>query len=574
MMKKIIYLILAVLTVALLATTVLAAGTEAASGSCGENLTWKLDSAGTLTVSGTGAMAMYSRVEPAPWYEMADDIKTLIVEEGVTIISATAFRDCSNLNEVRLPNTLLKIGLGAFDSCHSLVRIDIPDSVTTMEPSVFSGCMRLEQVKLPAGITEIDQGMFQGCHSLKSITIPEGVTWIRKGAFVQCNQLETVIFPSTLRVIDSESFNGCRGLTEINIPDGVTQISGWAFENCDGLVTVRIPASVTSLQDGAFRQCSNLTGIWVDENNPHYCSDSFGVLYNKSKTVLMELPGGFEGEYVIPDGVREINVMDCARLIKITVPGSVEDPLFADCENLVSIVYQEGVKRIGQLYNCKNMASVTIPASVTSIAEAAFNDCEYLRHVLYTGSQAQWNAIDIGEYNANLTKTTRHYNASGDAMISLELVEGKKCHEQQILQCTICNEIIKGKSHVMSDEWDVVSYPSCTQDGEERRYCKHCDFYEVEKHPASGHNYKEIVTAPTCLEKGFTTYTCMTCGDTYTDNYTEPKGHNYVNDVCLGCGDIRVSYAPGDHDKDGDVDVDDVLTLLWHVLFPDTYPLI
>ena len=138
-MKKIIYLILAVLTVALLATTVLAAGTEAASGSCGENLTWKLDSAGTLTVSGTGAMAMYSRVEPAPWYEMADDIKTLIVEEGVTIISATAFRDCCNLNEVRLPNTLLKIGLGAFGSCHSLVRIDIPDSVTTMEPSVFSG---------------------------------------------------------------------------------------------------------------------------------------------------------------------------------------------------------------------------------------------------------------------------------------------------------------------------------------------------------------------------------------------------------------------------------------------------
>ena len=57
------------------------------------------------------------------------------------------------------------------------------------------------------------------------------------------------------------------------------------------------------------------------------------------------------------------------------------------------------------------------------------------------------------------------------------------------------------------------------------------------------------------------------------DNFTEPKGHNYVNNVCLGCGDIREGYAPGDHDHDGDVDVDDVLTLLWHVLFPSDYPL-
>lgn len=573
MMKKIIYLILAVLTVALLATTVLAAGTEVASGSCGENLTWRLDNEGTLTISGTGAMAMYSRVEPAPWYEMADDIKTLIVEEGVTIISATAFRDCSNLKEVMLPNTLVKIGLGAFSSCHSLVSIDIPDSVITMEGDVFSDCMRLEQVKLPAGITVIDQGMFASCQSLKSITIPEGVTWIRKAAFWDCNQLETVSFPDTLRVIDPESFYGCHGLTEIDIPDGVTQISGWAFENCDGLVTVRIPASVTSLQDGAFRQCSNLTGIWVDENNPHYCSDSFGVLYNKDKTVLLEMPGGFKGECVIPEGVREINVSACAGLTKITVPGSVAEPTISNCKSLVSIVYREGVEHIARLYGCVNVGSVSIPSSIQRIDEAVFEDCDFLRHVLYAGNEAQWNEIRIGEYNSNLTKTTRHYNASGDEMICLELAEGKKCHEQQILQCTICNEIIKGKSHVMSDEWEVVSYPSCTQDGEERMYCKNCAFYEVEKHPASGHNYKEIVTAPTCLEEGFTTYTCSICGDTYTDNFTEPKGHNYVNDVCLGCGDVRASYAPGDHDKDGDVDVDDVLTLLWHVLFPDTYPL-
>ena len=572
MMKKIIYLILAVLTVALLATTVLAAGTETASGTCGENLTWKLDNEGTLTISGTGAMAMYSRVEPAPWYEMADDIKTLIVEDGVTIISATAFRECSNLEEVSLPNTLVKIGESAFYHCDSLTAIEIPDSVTTMGGSVFSFCIRLEQVKLPAGITEINQCMFQVCHSLKSITIPEGVTWIRKAAFVECNQLETVNFPSTLQVIDSEAFCYCYSLTEITIPDGVTQIGSWAFENCTGLVSVRIPASVTSL-DYAFYDCSSLTGIWVDENNRYYSSDSFGVLYNKDKTVLEELPGGFEGEYVIPEGVRDINVMECAGLTKITVPGSVVDPLFSGCENLTNVVYQEGVEHIGKLYHCNNLSSVSIPASVTVIDEAAFNDCEYLRHVLYTGNEAQWNAINIGEYNANLTKTTIHYDASGDEMISLEIVEGKKCHEQEILQCTICNRILKGKNHAMSDEWVVVSYPSCTQDAEERRYCKHCDFYEVEKQPAHGHDYRETVTAPSCLEKGFTTYSCSICGDTYTDNFTEPKGHNYVNDVCLGCGDVRASYAPGDHDKDGDVDVDDVLTLLWHVLFPDTYPL-
>ena len=74
------------------------------------------------------------------------------------------------------------------------------------------------------------------------------------------------------------------------------------------------------------------------------------------------------------------------------------------------------------------------------------------------------------------------------------------------------------------------------------------------------------------MDKGYTTHTCH-CGDSYVDSYVNAPGHKYENGSCTVCGEPEVKYLPGDVDLDGDVDVDDVLSLLWYVLFPEDYPI-
>lgn len=97
-----------------------------ASGTCGENLTWALDNEGTLTISGTGAMVNYgytSVLDGAPWYDKRSDIKTVVVNSGVTTIGDFAFSHCTNLTSVVIPDSVTVIGAGAFWSWTGLTDV-------------------------------------------------------------------------------------------------------------------------------------------------------------------------------------------------------------------------------------------------------------------------------------------------------------------------------------------------------------------------------------------------------------------------------------------------------------------
>ena len=130
-MKKVLVLLALLAAVCGLLTFSAAAESAAASGICGENLTWTLDAAGTLTVSGTGAMKDYN-YRGAPWYQSRDSIKTVVIESGVTTIGDSAFEDCSSLTSITIPEGVTAIGDFAFADCSSLSSITIPEGVTTI----------------------------------------------------------------------------------------------------------------------------------------------------------------------------------------------------------------------------------------------------------------------------------------------------------------------------------------------------------------------------------------------------------------------------------------------------------
>ncbi len=125
-MKKALALLALLAAVCGLLTFSAAAESAAASGICGENLTWTQDAAGTLTVSGTGAMKDYN-YRGAPWYQSRDSIKTVVIESGVTAIGEYAFYGCSSLISITIPEGVTSIGRSAFYGCSSLKDVSITD---------------------------------------------------------------------------------------------------------------------------------------------------------------------------------------------------------------------------------------------------------------------------------------------------------------------------------------------------------------------------------------------------------------------------------------------------------------
>ena len=237
---------------ALLPTAAFAAdGEPPTSGKCGakgneDSVHWTLDSDGTLTISGSGAMADYDSYYNQPWAGQRDNIKHLVVENGVTSIGNNAFRYCTNLidadmskalslssistsfwgctglKNVVLNEGLKEIGGSAFSFCFgtSPGSINIPSTVTAIGSWCFQECSGLENVTFAGNsqLTKIEGGTFYWCESLKKITIPKSVKLIKddnsNGAF-ESSGLESVIFEpgSGLEEVGLRAFNSGKNLT-------------------------------------------------------------------------------------------------------------------------------------------------------------------------------------------------------------------------------------------------------------------------------------------------------------------------------------------------------------------------
>ena len=222
---------------------------EEKSGTCGDNVSWTLDTDGTLTISGTGATKDYESYESP--FEGKTEIKNVVIESGVTGIGSFLFYNCSNLTEVSIPNSVTSIGENAFYKCSNLTNITIPNSVTS-----------------------IGLGAFFDCKSLTNITIPNSVTSISVAAFMQCSNLTNITIPNSVTSIGDRAFLDCTSLANITIPNSVTSIGLAAFRDCKSLTSITLPNSVTSIGNRAFVGCS-LTSITIKKSLYEQCKDAF-----------------------------------------------------------------------------------------------------------------------------------------------------------------------------------------------------------------------------------------------------------------------------------------------------------
>ena len=321
----------------------------------------------------------------------------------VTIIKNFAFRGCTSLTTVEIPNSVTTIGIAAFGSCTNLTTIEIPNSVTTIGDWAFSSCSNLTIIEIPEGVTTIESYTFSGCTGLNEIKIPNSVTTIGIAAFDSCTNLTAIEIPNSVTTIENAAFKNCTNLTTIEIPNSVTTIGDQVFNGCINLITIKIPNSVTTIGDRAFDYCDRLvevinkSSLNITAGSSNYGKIGFNALVvHEGEESLLEI---VEGVYYYTDASGDDNTNEkiyaCGPTDKnctsITIKEGtthINDSAFDSCTNLTEIKIPNSVTTIGYstFYHCENLTEIKIPNSVIRIQQKAFSTCRNLKTLVIPDS--------------------------------------------------------------------------------------------------------------------------------------------------------------------------------------------
>ena len=371
-------------------------------------------------------------------------LTSVAINSGVTSIGASAFRGCSSLTSVTLPDSFTALGIGtyAFYGCSSLTSINIPKNITTITAYTFYGCSSLTSIDIPNKVATIAAYVFYNCTSLTSINISKRVRVIGESAFRGCSSLTSITIPDSVTSIGTYVFQDCTSLASITIPDRVTSIGAYAFRGCSSLTSITIPNGVTTIGNYAFRNCTSLESItcnatvaptvsastfqgikqygslhypagsdyssWLSTSSyylGYYYWNSIVAKYNVTDTTTATTICGATSSFsqMIVDGTAKT----LATSYKFTTTGehevvyvlkngtSIGDYVFNGCSSLTSINIPDGVENIpNYAFNgCSSLTSITIPDSVISIGNNAFYGCSSLTSITIPD-----NVLFIGSY--------------------------------------------------------------------------------------------------------------------------------------------------------------------------------
>ena len=388
----------------------------------GENAFYNCDSLQSVEIPKclNDVYARYDSIDiPNGVFNECSNLKTIIFEEGSTVIADALFRGCDGLESVTIPNTVTQIYGYAFADCKNLKNINISDSVTVLGENVFQNDTSITEINLPDSITALGRGAFSGCNRLKSIVIPDSVINIGISAFSECKNLESVTLSKGLEKIGENAFYNCDSLQSIEIPKSLKDVyatydsidtPNGVFNECSRLKTIVFEKGSTIIADALFRGCDGLESIVISDTITQIygyafadCKNLKNINISDSVTVLEE--NVFQNdtsitEINLPDSITALGrgaFSGCNRLKSIVIPDSVINigiSAFSECKNLESVTLSKGLEKIGEnaFYNCDSLQSIEIPKSLKDVyatydsidtPNGVFNECDNLKTIAF-----------------------------------------------------------------------------------------------------------------------------------------------------------------------------------------------
>lgn len=433
-------------------------GTLYRSGTCGNNLTWTLDSSGKLTISGTGDMSDYTHdfennIRTSPWADYRSMIRSIEIGSGVTSIGSYAFED-TNITSLTIPGSVTAIGDYGVKVNRYLAELTLQPGLKSIGKEAFSRSYRLTTLTIPGSVTSIGKNAFTNNQQLTTVNfdgtqeqwnaiggkdsgVPDtaklncatavasgkcgtGVKWS-----LASNGVLTIT--GTGKGIMKDYAEGSRkpweskgDVKQIIICEGVTHIGDHAFANSPA-TRVSLPESLTSIGTRAFAGAAitamtipgSVTTIGVEVF--WGCSDLTSLTIRDGVTSIESAFGKCTGltELVLPDSVTSIGTQAfyrCTGLRTVTLSKnltSIGYMAFSGCTGLTDLVFPDSLKEIDQeaFRYCSGLNSISLGTGLTTIGRMAFDGCDPTA-VDYRGTQKEWRSIAIGNKNDCLSRVT------------------------------------------------------------------------------------------------------------------------------------------------------------------------
>jgi len=286
-------------------------------------------------------------------FSNCNSLNSINFPDSLQVIGPAAFYNCTSLREVSIPGGVKRIGQnstegthsggynGVFENCRNLINVDLADGISLLSEKCFKNCIELEEVKLPSSLNSIDHSAFENCIKLVKIDLPVGIQYIDDNLFSGCTNLEQIMIPDSVETISYRAFSGCEKLSSISLPDSVKEIGRSAFQDCSTLHSISLPIGIGLIPDECFAGCTNLVETIIPSSVTEIGISSFEGCSKLSSVLL-------------PDGVKLIGLKcfkDCHSLDEILIPDSVieiGENVFENCSDLKSVTLPARMKTLAE----------------------------------------------------------------------------------------------------------------------------------------------------------------------------------------------------------------------------------
>lgn len=490
-----------------------------ANGTCGTNggnMTWALDSDGTITITGAGQrMADYYANSRAGWYSNRDKIKRVVIQDGVINIGSYAFADCSNLKEVQF-GTIDTLGNNAFENCTSLKHAYLPDSCSWIWTAAFKGCTSLLSAYVGycnSYSNAIPDEMFRNCNSLSVLKLGNGINKFNANSMNGCSSLEAIITEAdSLSIANNNAFNGvnkskCYIVSSKSGAQSFASSNGFAYTNeRSGICSdntysqTRLTWSYDANNDTLSFSGSGDMKAYDNGSQPwhKFIGAIRTVTFKNTDAKASTSTSAFEG-------ARAIESLDLTNIY------SVGFTCFKNCDGISGRVeFDSNIAAIwGYAFeNNTSLDSITFKAPTDDhdlqIKVGAFIGCSGTTYWL------------------NLPKNTsvieeRAFFGTGFNYTTID-------SDKVSIGADAFGNGTGGYARFFGNggtNSGVYTYVKNNRDNNKYNWWYYCK--------SDNHTYTSKTIYPTCHDEGYDLYYCMYCdADTSKSNYTTPLGHDHV----------------------------------------------